>query len=153
MRAPTARDTSAVVADTREDDCPSYKVQIYVDGQVVWNPRLGVKQKTMATGKLSATELAAIEKAFATAGFASVAARFDCGDDAPIATTYYDDGKTKKTVVHDPICNDHGKTATVKSQAKALSVLEDEIDRIVGSVKWIGTQAERDALRKAGKLY
>jgi hypothetical protein len=135
-----------------EGDCPAYKVTVYVDGQVVFDPRSGVKQKTMAAGTLSAADLAAITKAFVTAGFASVATRFDCGDDAPVATTFYDDGKSTKTVVHDPICDDHGKDS-VKAQAKAMSKLETEIDRITNSVRWVGTQAERDALRKAGKLY
>ena len=53
--------------------------------------------------------------------------------------TSYVEGARSKTIIHDLGCKS-------PKHAKELGEFEDAIDRIAGSARWVGTQAERATL-------
>jgi hypothetical protein len=127
--------------------CPIYTLTIFSDGRVEWNGARFVKQRGKATATLSASELAQLREAFDAVGYFALGDGYDCYEmtDAPSANTSYSDGKQKKSIAHYHGCQSKPKT-------KELGELESKIDRIVKSERWVGTAAEREELRKKGKL-
>jgi len=111
--------------------CPIYKVTVLRDGTVLWEGERFVKTTGKASAKLPAAALAQLADAFRTAGFFALQDKYERYDitDHPSAIVTFDDGKRKKTVHHY-----HGDT----SAPKQLYELEDAIDRIAGTAKWIG---------------
>jgi hypothetical protein len=117
--------------------CPSYRVTVFSDGRVQWEGASFVKVKGKATAKLTPAELAALRDAFRDAKyFARQDA--DCYDvtDNPSANTSFDDGKQKKSIKHYYGCRS-------SKDAPALTALENKIDAILGTERWVGTEAER----------
>ncbi len=119
--------------------CPVYKLAIYRDGDVEYHGEQFVKVKGDATTHLTPAQLANLERAFADAHYSALASTYTHEDmtDAPTAlTSFRDDSDRTKQVEHY-----HGD-----SHAPAeLTKLEEQIDQIVGSERWIGTREEREA--------
>ncbi|MCU1278658.1 MAG: hypothetical protein JWM53_2204 [bacterium] len=113
--------------------CPIYKVTVLRDGTVLWEGERFVKVTGKATAKVSAAAITDLAKAFARADFFALQDKYDSYDvtDHPSAITVFDDGKRKKTIHH--YHGDH-------SAPKALVELEDRIDTLVGTSKWIGRE-------------
>jgi hypothetical protein len=111
--------------------CPIYKVTVLRDGTVLWEGGRFVKVTGKATAKLPAAAMTDLGKAFARADFFALQDKYESYDvtDHPSAITSFDDGKRKKTIRHY-----HGD----RSAPKMLDELEERIDEIVGTGKWIG---------------
>jgi len=111
--------------------CPIYKVTVLRDGTVLWEGERFVKVTGKARGKLDDKALAALADAFKAADFFALKDKYESYDitDHPSAVVAFDDGKRKKTVRHY-----HGD----RSAPKAVYELEDAVDRIVGTAKWVG---------------
>ena len=110
--------------------CPIYTVTVLGDGTVLWEGRRFVKVTGKAKAKLSEAKLTALEDAFKEADFFSLADTYVQYDmtDQPSAITQFDDGKRKKSIRHY-----HGD----RRAPPALSELENKIDQIIGTVRWI----------------
>jgi hypothetical protein len=113
--------------------CPIYKVTVLRDGTVLWEGERFVRVTGKATAKLSAAAITDLGKAFARADFFALHDKYDSRDvtDHPSAITTFDDGKRKKTIRH--YHGDH-------SAPVALGELENRIDELVGSARWIGKE-------------
>ncbi|HEX9102083.1 MAG TPA: DUF6438 domain-containing protein [Polyangia bacterium] len=113
--------------------CPIYKVTVLRDGTVLWEGERFVKVTGKATAKLPAAAIAELARAFARADFFALHDKYDRYDvtDHPSAVVSFDDGKRKKSIHHY-----HGD----RSAPQALSELEDRIDELVGTARWIGKE-------------
>jgi hypothetical protein len=113
--------------------CPIYRVTVLRDGTVLWEGERFVKTTGKATAKVPPSAMSELAKAFARADFFALHDKYESYDvtDNPSAIVSFDDGKRKKTIRHY-----HGDS----SSPKELYQLEDEIDRIVGTARWIGKQ-------------
>jgi hypothetical protein len=123
--------------------CPVYALRVYADGRVEYEGRGYVKLIGAGSARLSPRELAALVAAFTDAKYLDLAGPFDCEErtDHPGAKLHFDDGQRSRDLVHD-----HGCVSP--ANVGAMSKLEDAFDRIVKSVRWVGTPAEREALRR-----
>ncbi len=120
--------------------CPAYVVVVHEDGSVDYDGQQFVKLTGKHAERISPQQVQALREAF-------IAAQFDAFNDSyehenvtdnPSATlTFVGPGGATKTVRHY-----HGD----RSAPPALTKLEDDFDRIVGTDQWIGTQEERDHL-------
>jgi hypothetical protein len=143
--ATTANGAARVVATLERTacfgTCPMYRLTIYADGRVDWDGRGFVKVKGKAGAHLTPAALAELRRAFAAAGYFELRGPFDCYEvtDNPSANLSYDDGRRTRTIQHYYGCSTKG--------VAALTTLEDRIDEIVGSVRWVGTRKERERLR------
>jgi hypothetical protein len=123
--------------------CPVYKVTIFRDGLVEYEGKEYVKIQGRATGHLSAEQLDALDAQFLDSsflGFDDSYVRSQTSDEPSAYTTYSFEGTLPKTVRH--------YLARDCPVPPALSDLEHAIDRLVKIEQWIGTDAERDALRQ-----
>lgn len=113
--------------------CPVYKVSVLRDGTVSWDGERFVKTTGKATAKLPASAMSELAKAFARAGFFALHDKYESYDvtDNPSAIVSFDDGKRNKTIRHY-----HGDS----SSPKELYELEDRIDQLLGTARWIGKQ-------------
>jgi hypothetical protein len=120
--------------------CPVYKVTIFRDGTVEYVGRQYVKVRGRATGHLSAEQLVQLRTLFQQSGYLQLGDSYERVDvtDQPSAYTSYSPapGRTK-TVRH--YLGD-------RSAPRALTDVEEGIDRIVNIEQWIGTPEERQGL-------
>lgn len=114
--------------------CPIYKISIYRDGAVEYHGESFVKVKGDAKTELTDVQLAELEHAFEAAHYMTLADTYTHEDatDSPTVLTSY----RNKHIAHY-----HGDYHAPRE----LGELEQEIDRIVGIERWIGTATERDA--------
>jgi hypothetical protein len=119
--------------------CPVYQVTVTADGRVAWcggrcTDAVGPQEWTVPP-----TTIAALEAALARAGFSDLKSEYTDFDwtDAPsvIVTVIYADGTEKSTNHY------HGCEAA----PRALTALEDRIDRILGTKAYIGRGGLPDA--------
>jgi hypothetical protein len=121
--------------------CPIYKLHVFRDGAIEYAGEEYVKTKGAATGRASSEQIAQLRKAFDDAHY------FDLADDythvswtdAPTAITSYRDGARTKTIHHY-----YGD----ESAPKSLTALEHAIDDILHTAQWVGTESEREQLRR-----
>jgi hypothetical protein len=127
--------------------CPMYKIRVWSDGLVEWEGGGFVKQIGKATATLTPAELEALRKAFTEAKYLALEGDFGCYEatDNPSADTSFSDGKRQKSIHHYYGCRTPPQTAS-------LTALERRFDEIVKSERWVGTEKERDELRKRGRL-
>lgn len=125
--------------------CPVYKVTIYVDGRVDYFGQAYVKVGGHRVGHATPAELAALRQAFERGSYLKLEDHYDCYDvtDNPSANTSFTVGGKRKAVTHYYGCERAPKT---------LFTVEDAIDKAAHIEQWIGTEKEREALRKIGKL-
>jgi hypothetical protein len=111
--------------------CPIYTVTVLRDGTVQWEGRRFVKTVGKATGKLAPGALAAIADEMKRADFFAFHDKYTSYDvtDHPSAIITYADAAKKKTVQHY-----HGD----RSAPEKLSQLEERLDELIGTGKWIG---------------
>jgi hypothetical protein len=123
--------------------CPIYRLTIYSDGRVVWEGEQFVKVKGKAEARLTADQVAALRAAFAAAKYTQLEDHYDCYEvtDNPSANTSFQIGGKTKTITHYHGCRRDPATTT-------LSGLENKIDEIAGAVRWVGTPAEREKIRR-----
>jgi len=117
--------------------CPVYKVTIFRDGIVEYEGVRFVKTVGTATGRISARRLARVRALFERNGYFQFADSYQnySVTDLPSAITSYSPGGGRfKTVNH--YLGD-------RSAPRALTEIEDGIDRIVDIEQWIGAPGER----------
>ena len=119
--------------------CPVYWIRIAKDGAVLYEGSHFVAQVGRRRAELSSAQIDALRGAFSEANFFDLAASYDHPRyrDLPRIITTYRDGGRSKTVVH--------HLGDISTPAVLLE-LEEAIDRIVGSERWVGTEAELDRL-------
>jgi len=111
--------------------CPVYTVTVHPDGTVIFEGGRFVKAKGRHRAHLSRAKLAALRRAIRHAGFFALHDDYTrrMRTDAPSATLTVRLGHRRKTVDHY-----YGDTTA----PKALTALEDAVDRIVDTARWIG---------------
>jgi hypothetical protein len=121
--------------------CPAYQLTVRADGTVEYVGKEYVVERGARTAKISSAKLLELRQAFAAARYLELTENFACREwtDHPKVITSYVEGARSKTIIHDLGCKS-------PEHAKALGELEDAIDRIAGSARWVGTQAERATL-------
>lgn len=119
-------------------ECPVYRLTVSNDGSVVyvgtrWVKALGKKQY-----KITDAQLAELQAAFEHANFAQLRDydRVENTDDDWALVSFYRGGTAKR------VRHYHGDN----SAPLALSVLEDEFDRIVNSGRYVGVPSTSNAL-------
>jgi hypothetical protein len=120
--------------------CPMYKLTIYKDGAVEYEGERFVKVTGPATGTTTPEALAKLDEAIVETRYMALDDAYKDQDmtDMPWATSSYSrDGATKR------IEHYFGDS----DAPKELVIVEDAIDEAAQSVRWVGTQGERDALR------
>jgi hypothetical protein len=119
-------------------ECPVYRLTVNKDGTVVYVGTRWVKALGRKQYKISEAQLAELQAAFDHANFAQLHDydRVENTDDDWALISLYR-GATPKRVRHY-----HGDN----SAPLALSVLEDEFDRIVGSGRYVGMASASGAL-------
>ncbi|HSJ08565.1 MAG TPA: DUF6438 domain-containing protein [Longimicrobiales bacterium] len=118
--------------------CPVYTVVITGDGTVTFTGQQHVQTMGTATARIEPSAVAALVKELEDGGYFTFADRYEmdapaCGmyhTDAPRANTTVTTTARTKTILHDFGC---GGAPT------ALRGLEDAIDRVAGTARWIGT--------------
>jgi len=119
--------------------CPAYVIEVDTDGTVRYIGNNDVITLDSASATLAPAELAELRDALDRADFANRSVRCcDCQGitDMPSATITVADGRPPKTI-HDY----HGCSRT----PRAIRELEESIDRIIGTERWIGTVEEHGA--------
>lgn len=121
--------------------CPSYRVTVSSDGRVTWYGQSHVKTMGQATATLTGAQLKALRAAFEAAHYLDLTDDFACREvtDHPWVHTSFSDGKREKKIRHYHGCS----SKPDRAHLEALNTLEGEIDRIVGTARWIGTNEER----------
>ncbi|HQU85773.1 MAG TPA: DUF6438 domain-containing protein [Pyrinomonadaceae bacterium] len=123
--------------------CPAYKLSVKADGTVLFEGIDFTKVKGKTEGKISEEKLKQLVKAFQDADYFNLNGKYDyenCNQmtDHPSATTSIQmDGKTK-TIGHYHGCKDGSNS--FKDELVKLSRLEDKIDEIVETKRWIDEQ-------------
>ena len=122
--------------------CPFYRLAVFGDGRVEFDGRGFVKASGHQVGQLTAGELDELRRAFEAAHYFSLHDRYMVGGGGDLGSmvTSYCEGDRCKQVMHCYGDNEAPPT---------LTKLEDRIDEIVHSGRWVGTSDERWALRKA----
>jgi len=117
--------------------CPTYSVDIDVDGGVTYTGVVHVKTIGQRTDHLSVEALQQLRTVMAKARPAKLPAeRCACGcvKDAPIVTMTLWEKRTPRTVAYEEGC---------ERVPHPLLVLEGAVDELVGTDRWIGTIQQR----------
>jgi hypothetical protein len=120
--------------------CPIYRVDVLGDGTVVYEGTRFVRHKGRREAKLEKERLLELDRTFDEAGFLALPPedKRAVPDAATVVLAYATDAGAR-TVRYTPV------GATVPP---TLARLEREVSRIVELERWIGTDAERDAIAK-----
>lgn len=113
--------------------CPVYRMTVKADGNVKFFGRDHTEIKGETEGEISKEKIKELIEEFKKANFFALQDKYtteDCATDNPsVNTTLFINGQVKKIEHH----------AGCKAPPE-LSVLENKIDEIVGTQKWIGEQ-------------
>ena len=122
--------------------CPVYKVSIKADGAVTFEGIKNTETKGIAEGKISETQIKDILKEFENADYVNLKDKYDfetcplaATDNSTVVTTIQIDGR-KKTVSHYLGCVEDNEQHT--PFPPKLRELENKIDEIAGTKRWIG---------------
>lgn len=111
--------------------CPAYLLTVKANGEVNFFGQDFVETKGQAKDEISKQKVKQLVEEFKKAKFFDLKDNYtsiECATDNPtVRTTLFINGKVKK-IEHDTGCK----------APKELTVLEDKIDEIVGTEKWIG---------------
>ncbi len=123
--------------------CPSYSLTIFSDGTVTYEGRRFVAVEGRATAQLDSTAIERLIEAFREADYFSFRSAYLSG---PVCDQYLSDLPTAKTSFHfggrqHQVTHYHGCQG-FPGEAR-LTALEDRIDAIVGTARWI--KGEEDA--------
>jgi len=119
--------------------CPAYSVRVYADGSVIYRGDTFVRVRGGRKARLTGAEMQALHAAFSDAGFLEMPYR--CGNvelDSPTARLYYTDGRKARL-----ISNYHG----CKDAPLRLAELENAVDRILGTDRWVGRTGREEFAR------
>jgi len=115
--------------------CPIYKLTVYGNGKVVYEGKRFVKVTGTRTTTISQTAARKLIADFQKLNYFKLQDSYTGGHtDAPSAITSLTIGKKQKTVNH------YLASPNAPTQ---LTELENQIDAVVNSKQWIGTDAER----------
>lgn len=118
--------------------CPSYKVQIFADGRVVYEGKRFVKRKGKAQGRITKTAVQQLVGEFNSLNYVSLEDEYNPGGpscpegwtDYPSAITSLQWKGKKKTIRHYHGC----RGAKVLDQ---LTALENKIDQVANTKRWV----------------
>jgi hypothetical protein len=117
--------------------CPAYTLRIFDDGKVLYEGKEFVKRKGKAEGQISKTELAALVRQFEQIDYLRLDDEYGVGDkcpedwtDYPSAITSFNHNGKQKKIRHYLGC----RGLPILDQ---LRVLEDKIDEVVNTKRWI----------------
>ena len=122
--------------------CPDYTVSISADGAVKFEGREFVKTKGVAKGSISPDAVRQLIAAFENAKFFSLRDSYKSAEDGcpeqwtdspSVETTLRLNGKTKSIHHYHGCMDDRGRTV----YPAALTELENRIDEIAGTKRWI----------------
>lgn len=161
-QAPEEDAADALAADATDPDtlatlertmcfgtCPSYKLAVYTDGTVEYQGRDYVAVEGRDSTEISQEALQQLVEAFQEADYFSFRNNYVSGEicreymtDLPTAiTSFRYEGREKKVTHY------HGCRGFEGQQR--LTALEDTIDQIVGSERWVeGSEAEADSTNR-----
>ena len=112
-------------------ECPAYLMTVKADGKVSFFGQNHVEKMGQTEDKIGVDKIKQLIEEFKKADFFNLEDNYtseNCATDNPtVRTTLFINGKTKK-IEHDTGCE----------APKELTALEDKIDEIVGSEKWVG---------------
>jgi len=132
--------------------CPAYRIVVFADGRVEYEGREFVKATGRAVRQLSRLDLEKLVDEINRANYFNLRDRYAREEDgcptvwtdSPGAITSVRADGRLKTIRHYHGCQDDDRSASaVSSYPRALTELEDQIDRIVKTEEWIGTEEER----------
>ena len=132
--------------------CPSYCIVVFADGRVDYEGREFVKTIGKAVRQLSRVELGDLVDEINRANYFQLRDRYAKKEDgcptvwtdSPAAITSVRADGRLKTIGHYHGCQDDDRGSSVAAiYPRALTELEDQIDRIVRTEEWIGTEDER----------
>jgi len=120
--------------------CPSYKLTIFADGRVVFEGREYVKAKGMTKGRISEEKLRQLISEFKKVNYFSLRDTYQPSDngcpgfvtDMPSANSSIEINGRKKAISHYLGCREQGGDFPLQ-----LVSLENKIDEIVGTGKWL----------------
>ena len=118
--------------------CPSYKLTIYEDGTVEYEGKDYVKRKGKAEGRITKAELEQLIQEFERIDYLNLADDYTLNSkncpqgwtDNPTAVTSLNWKDKKKTITHYHGCRG-------SSVLEQLTALEDKIDQVVKTERWI----------------
>ncbi len=112
--------------------CPEYQVEVFSDGRVRFEGRRHVATVGEAVGQLDAAQLSALEARFEAARFTDFAGRYERADttDLPVVVLAYQ-GRAVRHALGD------------SSAPAALTQLEDDVDTLLGTARWVTGAVER----------
>jgi hypothetical protein len=123
---------------------PAYKILIYADGSVVYIGEKNVKVEGRVNSSISQPEVQRLVRAFEEIGYFSLLDKYaESGGcpaflfDGPGASTELRLGDKKKSVFHDSGCLEKLPSNAALPYPKGLSQLEDLIDAVVKSARWV----------------
>ncbi|WP_199332923.1 DUF6174 domain-containing protein [Nostoc sp. FACHB-190] len=115
--------------------CPIYKITIFPDGRVVYEGERFVKVVGKRTARISPQAVRRLVAEFNKVNYFSLANSYQGGrTDAPSAITSLTIGKRQKTVNH---------YLGSPNAPQALTALENKIDAVVNSQRWVGSKNEQ----------
>jgi hypothetical protein len=121
-----------------EDRCAVYRLVIFADGTVLYQGRHFVRRNGLIKSGVSPETLARLIDVLDSGGFFQLDADYGYSQsghcdrieaDGPVAILSVSSRGRSKTVLHSHRC--------VGAVADRLRAFEDEVDRAVGTVKWI----------------
>lgn len=122
--------------------CPEYKLTVYADGKVTFDGLYSVKEMGVFKISISQKKVRQLIEAFEKANYFSLKDEYitkkdGCSDvltDMPFVTTsIITDGKSKSIKHYYGCEGNHGRLI----YPKGLTELENKIDKIVGTKRWI----------------
>jgi len=115
--------------------CPIYKITIFPDGRVVYEGERFVKVVGKRTARISPQAVKKLIAEFDKLNYLSLANSYRGGPtDLPFAITSLTIGKQRKTVNH---------YLGSPNAPEALTALENKIDTVVNSQRWVGSKNEQ----------
>jgi len=122
--------------------CPAYKLTISADGTVVFEGENFVKESGIVHSSINKDQLKQLISEFTQAQYFSFRDTYDSEEDgcpemwtdSPSVTTSIRINGQYKSIVHDLGCQENNGTSVFP---KELMKLENKIDEIIGTEKWI----------------
>jgi len=118
--------------------CPVYETAIYRDGKVLFRGDYYTKETGLHEGVIDTDSISRLKAAIQSSNFYDLPHNCcNCYDftDAPSVVIEINDGVYSKRIEHYHGC---------QSAPKSISVLEDQIDEISGTLQWIVPFKKRD---------
>ena len=116
-----------------------YSIRLYEDGSVVYCGEGDVLARGYLTARISSKSVDSIRGAFRSIDFLRFTYQCEHGEDAPGAFVFYREAGRAR-LIYDSSCH---------PDTHGLAPLEDSIDAIVDSKRWIGEDGHHERQRRA----